>query len=75
MRSGRRMPFRANCFERGLAAMWLLRRRGVATSLHYGMAKQDGQFVSHVWVTVGDRGVIGCENREEFYELARFPAH
>ncbi len=53
--------------------MWLLRRRGVATTQHYGMAKQDGQVVSHVWVTVGDRGVVGCENSDEFRELARFP--
>lgn len=74
LRSARRMPLRAKCFEQGLAAVWLLRRRGVGTTLHYGMARLDGKFVAHVWVTVGDRGVIGCENCEEFRELARFPA-
>lgn len=74
LRSARRMPFRAKCFEQGLAAVWLLRRRGVATTLHYGMARQHGTFVAHVWVTVGERGVVGCENRHEFQELARFPA-
>lgn len=74
IRSARRMPFRAKCFEQGLAAVWMLRRRGVVTALHYGMTKLDGIFVSHVWVTVGERGVIGCENRDEFRELARFPS-
>ncbi len=72
MRSAHRMPFRAKCFEQGLAAVWLLRRRGVATTLHYGMAKQDEKFVAHVWVMAGEMGVVGCENREEFHELARF---
>lgn len=74
MRSAPRMPFRAKCFEQGLAAVWLLRRRGVAASLHYGMTRQDGSLVAHVWVTAGDRAVVGCENRDEFRELARFPA-
>ncbi len=74
MRSAPRMPFRAKCFEQGLAAVWLLRRRGVATTLHYGMARQEGKLVAHVWVTVGERGLIGSENSEDFRELARFPA-
>jgi len=74
IRSARRMPFRAKCFEQGLAAVWMLRRRGVATTLHYGMARRDAELVAHVWVTATDRGVIGCENRNDFRELVRFPA-
>jgi hypothetical protein len=74
MRSARRMPFRAKCFEQGLAAVWMLRRRGVATTLHYGMAMREDKLVAHVWVTVADRGVVGCENSHEFRELVRFPA-
>jgi hypothetical protein len=72
-RSARRMPFRAKCFEQGLAAVWMLRRRGVATTLHYGIAKQDGKLVSHVWVTVGECAVVGGENSDAFSELACFP--
>lgn len=68
----RRSPLRAKCFEQALAAVWLLRRRGLVPTLHYGVAKRGGQLVAHVWVTAGGRDVIGCENATEFNELARF---
>ena len=69
---GRRLPWRAKCFEQGLAAAWMLRRRGMAYALHYGAATQDGRLAAHVWVTSGPTAVVGCENREEFSLLATF---
>jgi hypothetical protein len=69
----RRVPFRAKCFEQGLAAWWMLRRRGVNATLHYGARRENENLVAHVWVTAGDRGVIGCENKDAFAELIRFP--
>ncbi|QIK95130.1 lasso peptide biosynthesis B2 protein [Sphingomonas sp. HDW15A] len=38
---GRRLPWRAKCFEQGLAAAWMLRRRGRAYDLHYGAAQKE----------------------------------
>jgi hypothetical protein len=67
----RRAPFRAMCFEQGLAAAWMLRRRGITTALHYGAAREDDNLVAHVWVTAGDDDVIGCENKDRFAELVR----
>ena len=69
---GRRLPWRAKCFEQGLAAAWMLRRRGLGYSLHYGAANRDDTVAAHVWVMSGDQGVVGYENREEFAPLARF---
>lgn len=69
---GRRLPWRAKCFEQGLAAAWMLRRRGMAYALHYGAAPRDGELVAHVWVTSGPTAVVGCENREAFSLLATF---
>jgi len=66
----RRVPFRAKCFEQGLAAWWMLRRRGMNATLHYGAARRES-LVAHVWVTAGDQDVIGCENKDRFAELAR----
>lgn len=68
----RRLPWRALCFEQGLATFSLLRRRGFQTTLHYGAATIDGELKAHVWVTSGAAEVIGCENREEYGLLARF---
>jgi len=67
-----RAPFRAKCFEQGLATLWMLRRRGVKATLHYGAAQKDDELVAHVWVTAGDYEVVGCDNKHLFFELTRF---
>ena len=69
---GRRLPWRAKCFEQGLAAAWMLRRRGNAYAVHYGASKKTDDLTAHVWVTSGDIPVVGCENREAFSPLATF---
>lgn len=69
----RRVPFRAKCFEEGLAALWMLRRRGVSATLHFGAAQEDESLVAHVWITADDEAVIGCEMKDRFFELVRFP--
>jgi Transglutaminase-like superfamily len=69
-----RVPWRALCFERGLAAHFMLRRRGIPSVLYYGAA-QDGRrgLCAHVWVRDGDVDVIGGENAYSFAILATFP--
>ncbi|WP_421697940.1 lasso peptide biosynthesis B2 protein [Ancylobacter sp.] len=70
----RRVPFRAMCLEQGLTARVLLRRRGVATTLHYGVAKdRDGRLSAHLWVRAGALDVIGTENADQFTLVATFP--
>lgn len=71
---GRRVPWRAVCFQQGLAAQLMLRRRGLAAALHYGAARDDmGQLIAHVWVRSGNVDVIGCEGAERYGLLAVFP--
>jgi hypothetical protein len=70
----RRVPWRAVCFQKGLALHWMLRRRGVASVLHYGVAKEEGAGLkAHVWVSVAGRPVIGGEEAGGFACLATFP--
>ncbi len=68
----RRVPWRALCFEQGIAAHLLLRRRQLATTLHYGAATIDGELQAHVWVTSGSTEVVGCENKNRFAQIAQF---
>jgi Transglutaminase-like superfamily len=70
-----RLPWRALCFQRGLAAQLMLRRRGIPSVLYYGAA-QGGQsgLHTHVWVRAGDIDVIGCEIASSFAVLATFPS-
>jgi hypothetical protein len=73
--ASRRVPWRALCFEQGLTAQHMLRRRGVPSVLYYGAARDSGTDLSaHVWVRAGDVDVVGCEIASRFALLATFPA-
>ncbi len=70
-----RAPWRAVCFQRGLAAHLMLRRRGLPSTLFYGVSDQPGRgLIAHVWVRQADLDVIGCETAAENALLATFPA-
>ena len=71
--SARRVPWRAKCLEQGIAAHWMLRRRRVGATLHYGVAQRPHGLLAHAWVRAGAIDVVGCENAGDFTELARFP--
>ena len=75
LRTAARVPWRARCFEQGLAAQLMLRRRGIPSVLYYG-ATQDARngLHAHVWVQDGDVDVVGGESAHRFTVLARFPA-
>jgi len=72
--SARRVPWRAMCFEQGLASQLMLRRRGVASVLYFGAAPADQKsLAAHVWVRDGDTNVVGGESASQFAVLAMFP--
>lgn len=71
----RRVPWRTVCFQKGLAVHVMLRRRGVASRMHYGVSpRTQNGLGAHVWVDVGDRTVIGGEEAARFARLASYPA-
>jgi hypothetical protein len=70
-----RVPWRAVCFQRGLALHLMLRRRGIRSILHYGVAQSEKHGLrAHVWIDVGDQTVLGGEEAPHFTCLASFPA-
>jgi hypothetical protein len=69
----RRVPWKAVCFQRGLALHWMLRRRGVRSVLLYGVRHDADGLAAHVWVDVDGETVIGAEEAPRFACLARFP--
>ena len=83
-RAGQLVPFRAVCFQQGLALQRMARRRGIDARLHYGVGlahpelgssgKLPGDLQAHVWVTVGTDGILGHEQAPYFRELLRSPA-
>lgn len=70
-----RVPWRALCFQKGLALQRMLRRRGIPAHLHYGIGKiDDGAIEAHVWVAAENAIAIGGEAAAGFATVAIFPA-
>jgi len=50
------------CFPQALAGYTMLRWRGVASTVVYGVKRSaEGELLAHTWLTVGDRTVLGGE--------------
>ncbi len=69
----RRVPWRAVCFQKGLALHWMLRRRGIPSALLYGARRDGDGLAAHVWVDVDGETVMGGDEAPDFACLARFP--
>jgi hypothetical protein len=69
-----RVPWRTVCFQKGLALHIMLRRRRIASTLHYGvMQNPERGLTAHVWVSESGLTVVGGETASDYQELARFP--
>jgi len=72
--AARTMPLPLTCLPQALAACWMLRARGAAPRMHYGVASRgDGNFEAHAWVELDGAPVIGHRNAHEFTLLTTFP--
>lgn len=69
---GRRVPWRALCFESAVALRMLMARRGIGSTLHYGISSEGG-LKAHVWLSVGQNVVIGGAEADGFTEVGTFP--
>jgi hypothetical protein len=63
-------PVEFVCFPQCLAASELLRQRGIASRLHYGVARAGDKLVTHTWLEAGGEIVIGGEVAAEYSTLA-----
>jgi Transglutaminase-like superfamily len=72
-RAARYTPFRAVCLPQALAAKFMLRRRNVASIMHFGIARREGQpLLAHAWLDTADVPVTGFPVEPDFVEIARF---
>ncbi len=71
--AARRLPLRTKCIETALCLQAMLRRRGVASIMHYGVRRDEqGTLGAHVWLTIDGEFVIGGECAPEFACVATF---
>lgn len=72
-RAATRLPWKIVCFPEGLAAHWMLRRRGLPSRVHYGLRQSQSKLSAHVWVTLGGVVVVGEETTDFHTCVAVFP--
>ncbi len=71
--AARNSPARFVCFPQSLAGYLMLRRRGVPSTIVYGVARSaEGAVLAHTWLMLGDRMVLGGEGSEAFSPIERW---
>ena len=69
----RNSPARFVCFPQCLAGYTMLRRRGIQTTIVYGVTRaESGELLAHTWLTLGDRTVLGGEGSAAFNPIERW---
>lgn len=72
-RSARYVPFKAVCLPQAMAARIMLKRRGVASVLHFGAAKgKEKPLDAHAWLDAAGVEVTGYPVAKNFAEIACF---
>lgn len=63
--------WRSMCLEKALAGKWMLRRRGIPSTMYVGMARQGQEFVAHAWL-VGEGRILTGAGKMVYARLAAF---
>lgn len=74
-RAARYVPFKAVCLPQAIAARMMLRRRGVASAMHFGAAKSgsmDKPLDAHAWLDAAGVEVTGYPVAKGFAEVGCF---
>jgi hypothetical protein len=72
-RAARYVPFKAVCLPQAPAARAMLKRRGVASVMHFGAAKgEDRPLDAHAWLDAAGIEVTGYPVAKRFAEVACF---
>ena len=72
-RTARYVPFRAVCLPQAMAAQFMLRRRGVASVMHFGAGKgTDRPLDAHAWLDAAGVEVTGYPVSPHLAEIACF---
>jgi Transglutaminase-like superfamily len=69
---GARASMNVLCLQRALAAHAMLRRRGIASRLCLGVARNGGELAAHAWVEIGKDKIVGGADADGFTRLAEF---
>lgn len=70
MRASRFTIHRCKCYDQALTGNLMLSRRGVASTLYFGLAKEGQALKAHAWVRAGDHVITGGGKLEAYTPVA-----
>ena len=68
-------PWESLCLPQAVAALWMLKRRGIAGALYLGVAKHESEpekLAAHAWLCYGGVIITGGVNHEKYTVVAMF---
>jgi len=70
-------PWKSVCLPKAVAGQWMLKRRGIVSTLYLGVAKlepmtSDKQLNAHAWLSCGGVILIGAIHYEKYTIVAMF---
>ncbi len=63
-------PGKASCLRQAAALAWLLRRRGIATSLRIGVARAGDNLLAHSWLQSQEGELFGLSDNDKYAPLS-----
>jgi hypothetical protein len=69
--AARRLPWKPVCLPQAISAQWMLRRRGIASTLYLGVDPSAGYY-AHAWVRAGPVIVTGGPRQDHFAVVSSF---
>jgi hypothetical protein len=64
------VPWRSDCFPQTIAARMLLKRHGLASTIHFGVERVgDDELTGHAWLTCGETVVTGGSELNRYAEI------
>ena len=64
--------FTSKCYDQALATTFMLKRRKIASTIYFGLHKEDEQLTAHAWVRCGEKIISGRTGHERFTPVAWF---
>jgi hypothetical protein len=69
----RDVPWGSRCLDQAIAAHYMLRRRGLTSTLYLGVAKAgEAELEAHAWLRSGPFYLIGGRGRQRYTVVATF---
>ena len=67
------VPWRSDCFPQTIAGRSLLKRYGIASTIHFGVERiGEKDLAGHAWLSCGETVVTGNTDLDRYTEIHRF---